>query len=283
MTAAIKSLAGPGYVILNAIRVFNIICLLCIIAACSVLLVKTSTATNFFFFDAMHRVIIIAASIFLIISEVGFFEAWFHEYWGCFGRHSSFFALGVAMVLLGISTIGCLNREDMNKDIIGPTFWQLVLGAGIITIVFGFVNIVVTFIYRTKKTGLKARHIRTDGAVAPDAIPSLNNLNRGYKSFKLGRKDSLPLYHGSDDSSKSQSKYSRSSRSPISTTTPSMRTVPSSTATTRSRLNISAPRIDNPEQFEKFSRSSQGGNPEHPANHPVRLSARHSDWEAGQI
>ncbi|OJD11773.1 hypothetical protein AJ78_07518 [Emergomyces pasteurianus Ep9510] len=276
MTAAIKSLAGPGYVILNAIRVFNIICLLCIIAACSVLLVKTSTATNFFFFDAMHRVIMVATSIFLIISEVGFFEAWFHEYWGCFGRHSSFLALGVAMVLLGISTIGCLNRKDMNKDAIGLTFWQLVLGAGVIAIVFGFVNIVVTFIYRTKKTGLKARHIRTDGAVAPDAIPSLNNLNRGYKSFKLSRKDSLPLYHGSDDS-RSHSKYSRSSRSPISTS-PSMRTVPS-----RARLNISAPRVDNPEQFEKFSRSSEGANPEHPANHPVRLSARRSDWETGEI
>ncbi|KLJ10144.1 hypothetical protein EMPG_14457 [Blastomyces silverae] len=276
MTAVVKSLAGPGYIILNAIRVFNIICLLCIIAACSVLLIKTSTPTNFFVFDAMHRVIIIAVSMFLIISEVGFFEAWFREYWGCFGRHSSFLALGIAMVLLGISTIGCLNREDLNKDTIGFTFWQLVLGAGIITIVFGFINIAVTFIYRTKKTGLKARHIRTDGAVAPGAIPSLNHLSRGHKSFKLKREDSLPLYRESDDGH-SQSRYSRSSRSPISTT-PSMRTVPS-----KYRVNISQPIVENHEQFEKFSRSSAGSHPEHPANNPVRLSSRRSDWDGGEI
>ncbi|EGE85699.1 hypothetical protein BDDG_08644 [Blastomyces dermatitidis ATCC 18188] len=276
MTAVVKSLAGPGYIILNAVRVFNIICLLCIIAACSVLLIKTSTPTNFFVFDAMHRVIIIAVSMFLIISEVGFFEAWFHEYWGCFGRHSSFLALGITMVLLGISTIGCLNREDMNKDTIGFTFWQLVLGAGIITIVFGFVNIAVTFIYRTKKTGLKARHIRTDGAVAPGAIPSLNNLSRGHKSFRLKREDSLPVYRESDDAL-SQSKYSRSLRSPISTT-PSMRTVPS-----KYRVNISQPIVENHEQFEKFSRSSGGSHPEHPANNPVRLSTRRSDWDGSDI
>ncbi|PGH32628.1 hypothetical protein GX50_04603, partial [[Emmonsia] crescens] len=143
MTAAVKSLAGPGYIVLNIIRVFNIICLLCVIAACSVLLVKTSTATNFFFFDAMDRTSLTKTTAFLVISELGLFERWFEENWGCFCRHSSFLALGVAMLFLGMSIIGCLNREDLNKDAIGLTFWRLVLGAGIIAIVFGFVNIVV--------------------------------------------------------------------------------------------------------------------------------------------
>ncbi|KAG5297626.1 hypothetical protein I7I48_06794 [Histoplasma ohiense] len=277
MTAVVKSLAGPGYIILNVIRVFNIICLLCIIAACSVLLVKTSTATNFFFFDAMNRVIIIVISFFLITSEVAFFEDWFLEYWGLFGKHSSFLALGIAMILLGISTIGCLNRADMNKDAIGSTFWQLVLGAGIISIVFGFVNIFVTFIYRTKRTGLEARHIRTNGAVAPDAIPPLkHSLSRAHKSFKLNHKDSLPLYRESDDAY-SQSKYSHSTRSPISTS-PSMRNVPA-----KYRVNISHPIVNNHEQFEKFSRNSEGSHPEHPANHPVHVSTHRSDWEGVEI
>lgn len=48
-----ESLAGPGYVILNAIRVLNIIALLDIIAADAVMLAKISLLTNFFFFEAV--------------------------------------------------------------------------------------------------------------------------------------------------------------------------------------------------------------------------------------
>lgn len=48
-----ESLAGPGYVILNAIRVLNIIALLDIIAADAVMLAKISLLTSFFFFEAV--------------------------------------------------------------------------------------------------------------------------------------------------------------------------------------------------------------------------------------
>lgn len=57
MTLSNKSLAGPGYIILNAIRVMNIIALLAVIAASVVMLVKTSVASKFFFFDAVSHVI----------------------------------------------------------------------------------------------------------------------------------------------------------------------------------------------------------------------------------
>lgn len=52
-----KSLAGPGYVILNTIRVINIIVLLTIIAACAVMLVKIKLVNSFFFFQAVEHVI----------------------------------------------------------------------------------------------------------------------------------------------------------------------------------------------------------------------------------
>lgn len=51
-----ESLAGPGYVILNAIRVLNIIAFLDIIAANAVMLVKISLLTSFFFFQAVAHV-----------------------------------------------------------------------------------------------------------------------------------------------------------------------------------------------------------------------------------
>lgn len=46
MTLSDKSLAGPGYVILNAIRTMNIISFLAVIAASVVMLVKTTTASK---------------------------------------------------------------------------------------------------------------------------------------------------------------------------------------------------------------------------------------------
>lgn len=47
-----KSLAGPGYVILNVVRVMNIIALLAVAAARAVMLAKTTLNSNFFVFGA---------------------------------------------------------------------------------------------------------------------------------------------------------------------------------------------------------------------------------------
>lgn len=49
-------LAGPGYVILNLVRVMNIISLLVVIAANIILLIKIVLVTNFFFFEAVTHV-----------------------------------------------------------------------------------------------------------------------------------------------------------------------------------------------------------------------------------
>lgn len=57
MTLSSKSLAGPGYVILNGMRVMNIIGFLAVIAASVVMLVKTSVSSKFFFFDAVTHVL----------------------------------------------------------------------------------------------------------------------------------------------------------------------------------------------------------------------------------
>jgi hypothetical protein len=57
MTLSSKSLAGPGYIILNGIRVMNIIGFLAVIAASVVMLVKTSVSSKFFFFDAVTHVL----------------------------------------------------------------------------------------------------------------------------------------------------------------------------------------------------------------------------------
>ncbi len=57
-----RSLAGPGYIVLNTIRVMNIIGLLAVIAASTVMLVKTFVISKFFFFDAVSHVVTAALS-----------------------------------------------------------------------------------------------------------------------------------------------------------------------------------------------------------------------------
>lgn len=57
MPLSTKNLNGPGYIILNGIRVMNIIALLAVITASIVMLVKISTDTKLFFFDAVSHVV----------------------------------------------------------------------------------------------------------------------------------------------------------------------------------------------------------------------------------
>lgn len=52
-----KPLAGPGYVILNIIRIMNIIAFLAVIIASFSMLVKTFIVSKFFFFDAVSHVV----------------------------------------------------------------------------------------------------------------------------------------------------------------------------------------------------------------------------------
>jgi hypothetical protein len=58
-----ESLAGPGYVILNAVRAINIVVFLDMIAACVGMLVKLNKQNGFFFFQAVtHAVVALISS-----------------------------------------------------------------------------------------------------------------------------------------------------------------------------------------------------------------------------
>jgi len=57
MPLSSKSLAGPGYVILNTIRGMNVVSLLAVICASIMMLVRTVIESQFFFFDAVSHVI----------------------------------------------------------------------------------------------------------------------------------------------------------------------------------------------------------------------------------
>jgi hypothetical protein len=62
MASFFKALAGPGYVILNVIRVINIVVFADTIAAGVVMLIKISMNNNFFFFEAVSHAITVIIS-----------------------------------------------------------------------------------------------------------------------------------------------------------------------------------------------------------------------------
>ncbi|PGH08265.1 hypothetical protein AJ79_06051 [Helicocarpus griseus UAMH5409] len=139
--------------------------------------------TNFFVFDAISHVITIFICIFLILSEIadrspGFLEPYFQDNWPLLALKSGFVTLGIAMILLGISTLGCLNRRDVSqqendletakdafREKMRYVLWQAAMGAGIVTILFGFVNILMSYLFREAKTGKSPRKVRLHGDV----------------------------------------------------------------------------------------------------------------------
>lgn len=50
--------------------------------------------------------------------------------------------LGIAMIFLGNSVLGNLNKHATSQDSLGLPFWRLVIASGIVVFVMGFVNIV---------------------------------------------------------------------------------------------------------------------------------------------
>jgi hypothetical protein len=189
MTLSAKSLAGPGYIILNGIRAMNIIGLLAVITASVAMLVKTSVASKFFFFDAVshvltaitgskcHRIPSICKQkanripVFLLTSELSLFRSYFSRNWPLLSPAHGFLTLALAMIVLGINMLGNLNKAATSQESLGMPFWRIVIASGIVIFILGFVNLVASYIFRDRKQGITARQVRAHGAVAIHKTP----------------------------------------------------------------------------------------------------------------
>ncbi|KAI9829765.1 MAG: hypothetical protein M1819_006002 [Sarea resinae] len=266
------SLAGPGYIILNIIRVLNIMSLLAIMAACCVMLIKTFIVSKFFFFDAASHVITVSISMFLVISELPLFRSYITRNWPLLSPAHGFVTLGAAMMALGVSLLGGLNVPSKSQESLGLAFWRIVLGAGIVAIILGFLNILCSFIFRDKATYLTARHVRSYGAVAAHKQPSCCSVHTSpssniRRSFHLTRQfDLLPSYHSSSPKKSVRSKtrrisdcYSTNHR-PTNTSNDGSPHHATQPIAIRMPLNISAPLNLNP-QFADYAKmgNANGG------------------------
>ncbi|KAJ5608376.1 hypothetical protein N7537_004995 [Penicillium hordei] len=193
MTRLRESLAGPGYVILNVIRVLNIITFMDLIAACAVLLAKIDMLNSFFFFEAVTHAVVALVSLFMIISELPILQCYFDDHWPMFGQESSFYSLGGIMMILGVATLGNLNTKAMTQEAIGMNFWQIIVSAGILAMIVSVVNVLASYIFSDPETGVSARQVRVDGAVAPQKAMSRTSSHRTLH-LSVKREETLPTY-----------------------------------------------------------------------------------------
>ncbi|SLM40895.1 hypothetical protein LPUS_11751 [Lasallia pustulata] len=245
-----RSLAGPGYIILNTIRVTNIIALLAVIAASSVMLVKTFIISKFFFFDGVSHLITAGTSLFLIISELPFFRGYYARNWPLLSISSGFVTLGFLMIVVGVGILGNLNKAATSEQSLGLAFWRIVISSGIVVLVLGVVNIFANYIFRDTSQGVTARMVRAHGAVAPQKVDVYRSgtSSTRRKSFHLGRSDTLPSYHPPETRQQQQ-------------------------PPARIPMTISAPVSSNPDQFAKFKGSAEVGRPDL-AHHPALSGGR---------
>lgn len=163
---------GPAWWILQILRACNIVALLSISASSIVMVIKTDVNNSFFFFSAFSHLVTGVIALILIVSELPqprFVRDFFRNNWPTFStvdacnRGHSLAWLGVWMVSMGAWVLGSLNGENMLEKLTLP-LWRLTLAAGILAIVFGMFNFLVSVLFRNGSHGITARMIREHGA-----------------------------------------------------------------------------------------------------------------------
>ena len=141
----------------------------------------------------------------LIITEVGLFRRYIATNWPLLSLNSGFVTLGVLMLIVGVSTLGNLNKTATSEKSLGSQYWSLVIAAGILICIMGIVNIFASYMFRQKSLDITARQVRAHGSTAPQKVdpyltPSMSTRStpKARKSFGLGRRtmsETLPSYH----------------------------------------------------------------------------------------
>lgn len=91
--------------------------------------------------EIVHEAILTDEAGFLVLTELPLFKQHFTNNWPLFSPKSGFVMLGTSMVLVGNADLANLNKTATSPENIGLWAWRLVLGAGIVVIVMGVVNL----------------------------------------------------------------------------------------------------------------------------------------------
>ncbi|KUI73833.1 hypothetical protein VM1G_09389 [Cytospora mali] len=194
---------GPAWWILQILRICNIIALLSIAASSVVMVVKTDIVNNFFFFQAFSHFITCGVALVLIASELPqpvFLREFYRHNWPIFStvdacnRGHSLAWLGAWMGALGVWTMGSLNADGLIDKLSLP-LWRLTLASGILAVVFGFFNLMVSAIFRNGAQGITVRMIREHGANVYNARTMVMPPDYNFDSASMGGSGAGSSHH----------------------------------------------------------------------------------------
>jgi hypothetical protein len=171
-----SKLLGAGHVILNVIRVFNLIGLAAVMMASMAMPILSGIRGHFYFFDMMTHVFFFLLSTFLFVSELPVpwkrLKEYYERNWPVLGPEHSLAWLGWGMVLIGFQILGDMWKPGYRPEVIGDDWWRAFLAAAILSVTFGFFNIAASVIFRlspdatTDHVRVTSRQIRTHGNLA---------------------------------------------------------------------------------------------------------------------
>ena len=168
-------ISGLGYLILNFLRILNVISLSGVIAAAVVMLVKTFIVNGYFFFDSLTHVVTIFFSIFLILSEFPMFErirSWYRINFPLLSYESGVAPVGLLLIIDGALVLSNLNNNSLNDAIFGHTFYSIIIAGGILPFVSGILNIIASFVFSNRKMRITSRMIRKFGSTGAERVTS---------------------------------------------------------------------------------------------------------------
>lgn len=169
---------GHAYIILQVIRFCNVAVLLAVMVASVLMLIFAKLPNGFqFFADIVHALVFIFAGL-LIFTEIGLWakgQDFVARAWPMLGPDRGFTGLGAIMILIGCHLLGGLNSGTYTEAGVPSQISQVIIGAGIIAITFGFTNIFASLLFKNER--VRAREVRQAGATTRDV-----NFNDGYSS-----------------------------------------------------------------------------------------------------
>ncbi|KAK4454980.1 hypothetical protein QBC34DRAFT_341474 [Podospora aff. communis PSN243] len=174
---------GSGHLVLNGLRALTLIGLGTVMVACWAMIVMSGITGHFQFFDTISHFFIFGISVFLVISEVNLFKAYFENNWPVLSPTHSLAWLGLALLIIGCSIMGDLVKPAYSQENLGLPIWRLVIASAILSIAFGVFNMIVSVIFRDGKNRITARMIRTDGNLA---APGYKNSPYDVGSYTTG-------------------------------------------------------------------------------------------------
>lgn len=186
---------GPAWWILQLLRVGSIIALLSIAASSVMMVVKTHIFNSFFFFQACGHVITCSVALLLVASELPQFgpvRDFYRRSWPAFStvdacnKGHSLAWLGIWMAAMGVYILGCLNEDGLLERLTLP-LWRLSLASGILALVFGCSNLVVSVLFRSSAHGITVRMVREHGANVYNARTTIMPPEYGLDASSLGR------------------------------------------------------------------------------------------------